>query len=559
MSSVIRAAAERERFGATGEGIVWALIDSGIDGSHPHFQRYENLVLEPPLRHRDLTAPDLDESDQALEALVDAFSHGTHIAGLIAGEATASPGVVLEVDQPRFGATSVAAIGSTLDTVTGMALRCKLLSLKVLDDDGQGKASLLVEALQWIRAVNAQSGTIKIHGVTLAVSFAYDPELFACGLSPLCVEVNELVKSGVVVVAAAGNAGFAHVNALTGVIQAGAVMSITDPGNAEFAITVGSTHSDARAHGVSYFSSKGPTADGRHKPDLVAPGERMLSCVPSRRSPDDTPTPSARVARYAESTGGSAAVAVASGAIAALLSARPDLIGRPFDVKRLLTQTAQDLQRDRYAQGHGAIDLMRALEESAPKKGAVWAPGSGAREFDLTVPSQAVPAVHPSSAAEVRGSSATAVPGDQKKRFAVALSYPGERRGYVQKVVAELRRTFSRAEIFYDRFHQAELVGPDLDVRLERIYHDDSELIAVFISGEYAAKEWTGLEWRIVRDVIKRRRAEDVVPLRFDDTPIPGLLSIDAFVDLKDFDPEFAAALIVERINLNRAKRNASV
>jgi hypothetical protein len=556
MSSVIRAAAERERFGATGEGIVWALIDSGVDGSHPHFQRHDNLRLDPPLRHRDLTSPDLDDSDQALEALVDAFGHGTHIAGLIAGEATAASGVALEVDQPKTGTTSDAIVGSTLDAVSGLAPRCKLLSLKVLDDQGNGMVSSAIEALRWIRDVNEKSGRIRIHGVSLGASFEYDTEQFACGLSPLCVEVNEIVKSGVVVVAAAGNAGFAMVQAFSRVIQAGAVMSISDPGNAELAITVGSTHTDSKARGVSYFSSKGPTLDGRLKPDLVAPGERMLSCVPALRSADDAVTPGVRTARYAESTGGSPAVAFASGAIAALLSARRHLIGRPLDVKRLLTQTAQDLQRDRYAQGHGAIDLMRALEVSASvRSGAASAPDD--RESALTMPSEAVRASRPSSPQEGQGP-AGAVRPDQKKRFAVALSYPGERREYVQRVVGELRRTFSRAEIFYAPFHQGELVGLDLDIKLERIYHDESEVIAVFVSSEYAAKEWTGHEWRIVRDVMKRRRAEDVIPLRFDDTPIPGLLSIDAFIDLKDQDPEIVAGLIVEKIKANRAKASAA-
>src|SRR3954452_9213608 len=137
MSNVIRAAAERERFGASGEGIVWALIDSGIDGSHPHFQRHENLTLEAPLRHRDLTSPDLDDSDQEFEALVDAFGHGTHMAGLIAGEVAAVPGgAVLEVNEPQTGTGSDVTVGSTLDAVSGLAPRCKLVSLKVLDDHG---------------------------------------------------------------------------------------------------------------------------------------------------------------------------------------------------------------------------------------------------------------------------------------------------------------------------------------------------------------------------------------------------------------------------------------
>ena len=58
-------------------------------------------------------------------------------------------------------------------------------------------------------------------------------------------------------------------------------MSITDPGNADSVITVGSTHRrDAHTYGVSYFSSRGPTGDGRLKPDLVAPGEKIRSTVP---------------------------------------------------------------------------------------------------------------------------------------------------------------------------------------------------------------------------------------------------------------------------------------
>ncbi len=554
---MIRGAAERERFGATGEGIVWALLDSGIDGSHPHFQQNANLVLGPLLRHRDLTSS-LDEAEQELEALVDVFNHGTHVAGLIAGEAKSTTNLVLQASQRPSGADPEAgAVEVRLEEVSGLAPRCKLISLKVLDDHGQGLVSRVIAALRWIREMNERSGSVTIHGVNLGLGFAYDPEQFACGLSPLCVEVNELVKSGVVVVAAAGNAGLAHVQATTGsVVQAGAMMSITDPGNAEFAITVGSTHDNSTARGVSYFSSKGPTTDGRPKPDLVAPGERMLSSVSGPRAVNANQGQRVRIARYAESTGCSAAVAFASGAIAALLSARTDLIGRPFEIKRLLVRTAQDLHRDRYAQGYGRIDLMRALEGSTPKQRSPDTLRSDYPELDVAMPSEAVPATHPSDPVKERAKIANAPADGQKKRFAVALSYPGERREYVQKVVGELRRAFSRDEIFYDRFHQAELVGPDLDVRLERIFYDDSEVIAVFISSEYAAKEWTGLEWRIVRDVLKRRRAEDIIPLRFDKTPIPGLLSIDLCVDLQDLDPEFAAAIIIERINLNRSKRN---
>jgi hypothetical protein len=97
--------------------------------------------------------------------------------------------------------------------------------------------------------------------------------------SPLCVEVERLIKSGVVVVVAAGNTGYGYVQAQgkPTAATAGLDLTINDPGNADLAITVGSTHRDMpHIYGVSYFSSKGPTGDGRMKPDLVAPGERLF-------------------------------------------------------------------------------------------------------------------------------------------------------------------------------------------------------------------------------------------------------------------------------------------
>src|SRR5439155_15585511 len=103
-----------------------------------------------------------------------------------------------------------------------------------------------------------------------------------CGQSPLCVEVDQLVKSGVVVVVAAGNTGYGAVN--NGSTSAGLTVTINDPGNADLAITVGATHRDMpHVYGVSYFSSKGPTGDGRVKPDLVAPGEKIISCSSAGR------------------------------------------------------------------------------------------------------------------------------------------------------------------------------------------------------------------------------------------------------------------------------------
>src|SRR5205823_8181740 len=156
----------------------------------------------------------------------------------------------------------------------------KLLSLKVLDDKGDGVTSNLIAALEHIQRINGYGRRIRIHGMNMSVGYNFEPEWFACGQSPLCVEVDRLVRSGVVVVVAAGNTGYGYAQtAFRGAVAAGMELSINDPGNAELAITVGSTHRDMpHVYGVSYFSSKGPTGDGRLKPDLVAPGEKIVSC-----------------------------------------------------------------------------------------------------------------------------------------------------------------------------------------------------------------------------------------------------------------------------------------
>jgi hypothetical protein len=90
-----------------------------------------------------------------------------------------------------------------LPAIRGMALKCKLISLKVLDDFGQGLVSQIIRALRWVIEVNRQADQLLIHGVSLALGYPYEHELYACGQSPLCIEVDRLVKSGVVAVTAA--------------------------------------------------------------------------------------------------------------------------------------------------------------------------------------------------------------------------------------------------------------------------------------------------------------------------------------------------------------------
>jgi len=140
----------------------------------------------------------------------------------------------------------------------------------------------------------------------------------------------------------------------------------------------------------------------------------------------------------------------------------------------------------------------------------------------------------------------------EQKRFKVALSFPGERRQFVQEVAVALIMEFGKDKVFYDKNFEAELARPDLDTYLQEIYHDNSELIVVFLCAQYDKKEWCGLEWRAIRDLIKKRNASDVMPIRFDSTHIPGLFSIDGYVSVDDRRPKEIAARIIERYRFNQ-------
>jgi serine protease AprX len=362
--STVKADAARYSFSALGEGITWAVIDSGIESTHPHFALHQNIIRDHPF-HLDLTARTVEAGNPFL----DAFGHGTHVAGIIAGEIApevAQARKLKAVIRYRNEKGEIVHEEKPLEKgISGMAPRCKLVSLKVLNERGVGQASSLIAAIEHVQEINGYGRDIKIHGVNLSLGYSFDPEWFACGQSPLCVEVDRLVKSGVVVVAAAGNTGYGYgKTAFRDVVATGMLLSINDPGNAELAITVGSTHRDMpHTYGVSYFSSKGPTGDGRLKPDLVAPGEKIISCAAgSKRALAAAKLPAGNEDFYVEDSGTSMAAPHVSGVVAAFLSVRREYIGSPEAVKHIFVSTATDLKRDRYFQGHGLIDLMRAIQ-----------------------------------------------------------------------------------------------------------------------------------------------------------------------------------------------------
>jgi serine protease AprX len=365
--STVKADAAHSSFAAFGADIVWAVVDSGVDGNHPHFKAYGNLSLGAKLDHYDFTADDPQQQPASSDsALHDEAGHGTHVAGIIAGALSGKPkaGVVRAIARRWSEDGETQASPERYDSITGMAPRCSILSLKVLDKDGNGRTSSVIQALDHIQDINGYGRRILIHGVNLSVGYDFDPEWFACGQSPLCVEVDRLVRSGVVVVVAAGNTGYGvESTQARGNVSSGLPLSINDPGNAELAITVGSTHRDMpHTYGVSYFSSKGPTGDGRMKPDLLAPGEKIISCAAgAARQTAATEVRSVKF-DYLEQSGTSMAAPHVSGVIAAFLSVRREFIGQPEKVKELFVKNATDLNRDRYFQGSGLVDLMRAIQ-----------------------------------------------------------------------------------------------------------------------------------------------------------------------------------------------------
>jgi hypothetical protein len=120
---------------------------------------------------------------------------------------------------------------------------------------------------------------------------------------------------------------------------------------------------------------------------------------------------------------------------------------------------------------------------------------------------------------------------------------------YVFASVAEhLKTHLGSNAVFYDTDYTAELARPNLDLRLQRIYHDNSDLIVVFLCTDYSAKEWCGLEWRAIRDIIKQREDAKVMLLRLDNEPDYGLFGIDGYIDISAWSPERTAEAIKKRL-----------
>ncbi|MDA0591574.1 MAG: TIR domain-containing protein, partial [Planctomycetota bacterium] len=144
------------------------------------------------------------------------------------------------------------------------------------------------------------------------------------------------------------------------------------------------------------------------------------------------------------------------------------------------------------------------------------------------------------------------------KRFAVAVSFPGEHRRFVRNVVDRLAEVLGQDRVFYDEWYQAELLGLDGDLKLRRYYREESELVVPFFSEHYR-KDWCQIEWSAIRAMLKHRRADDaVIPVQMDGTQIEGWEDIDFAIRKGRLSGKQVADLILAAWRLRQTEAESS-
>ncbi len=238
------------------------------------------------------------EQDFTGEGTDDEQGHGTHVASTVAGSGAASGGLN-----------------------KGVASKAELFDVKVLDKTGSGKLSDTIAGIEWSVLNEAD-----------IISMSLGTDIPCNGLDAASLASDAAVKRGVHVVVAAGNTG-----PLPG--------TVGSPGCARDVITVGAVD---KLDNMAVFSSRGPTLDGRNKPDIVAPGVLIIAAKAG--------------GGYTALSGTSMATPHISGVVALLLSEKPELL--PNQVKDILMRTAKDLGEDVNAQGAGRVQAYEAFVEA---------------------------------------------------------------------------------------------------------------------------------------------------------------------------------------------------
>src|SRR5271165_1245341 len=366
-------------FSVDGKGVGVAVIDSGI------------------ATHFDLPYPVYQQTFGTTD-LTDLFGHGTHVAGIIAGNGSSSTG------------------SSYTYTIQGVAKGVSLINLKVLDANGVGTDSSVIAAIQ--KAISLKSKyNIKVMKLSLGrpVAESYTKD-------PLCQAVEQAWKAGIVVVVAAGNYGRANPTTTYG------YGTITAPGNDPYVITVGAMNTRGTAiqsdDVIASYSSKGPTLyDTVVKPDLVAPGNLVSSTLSGFSSfPTTYPTTDIAQSLYSKSGGSSAsmdyiqlsgtsmAAPFVSGTAALLLQQRPTLT--PDQVKAILMMTANKT----FPATSSYTDTTVTPNVTYKEQYDIFTVGAGYLNVDAALASNVVPtagvsAMSPSAILNAKAGNATMVNG----------------------------------------------------------------------------------------------------------------------------------------------------
>jgi serine protease AprX len=331
-NDAIGARAVQQALGYTGAGVGVAVIDSGITAWHDDLT--SRFLSAYPYGNQRVSA--FVDFVSGFSAPYDDDGHGTHVAGIIAGNGYDSNG-----------------------RNAGVAPDASLVVLKALDANGGGTISTVIQALDWVLANHAQ---YNIRIVNLSVGAAIRESYWT---DPLTLAAKRLVDAGIVVVAAAGNLG----NNDQGHPQYGGIGA---PANAPWVLTVGASSTNGTTgradDAMASFSSRGPTyLDWAAKPDLVAPGVGTVSLAspgsslyvsrPQALLPGSTP---AAALPYLSLSGTSMAAPVVSGTIALMLQANPSLT--PNAVKAILQYTAQTYAGyDPLTEGAGFLNAVGAI------------------------------------------------------------------------------------------------------------------------------------------------------------------------------------------------------
>lgn len=142
----------------------------------------------------------------------------------------------------------------------------------------------------------------------------------------------------------------------------------------------------------------------------------------------------------------------------------------------------------------------------------------------------------------------------ENHEFDVALSFSGKYREFVKKVAQELERILGKDKCFYDHNYKQQLAIPSMDLILQNVYKNNSKLIVVFFGSSYQEKEWCGIEFRAIRDILLKKENRRIMYIKMEDGNVDGILNIDGYIDARQSNPLAISSYIVDRLQLLKSE-----